>query len=78
MKKQLSRQSHYRRWLIMAPLGLSIIGFGVCLVAEAAMAKYAGEPWFWAGTIALVVLNSGVCVVGTAVIHRVHFESSKD
>lgn len=62
---------HYRRWLFLAPLGLAVIGFGVCLVAEAAMAKYAGNAWFWHGTLALVVLNTGVCLVGGAVREEV-------
>ena len=67
----MSPNPHFRRWLLLAPLGLGVIGFGVCLVAEAAMAKYAGQPWFWSGTVALVVLNTGVCLVGGAVREEV-------
>jgi len=55
----------------MAPLGLAVIGFGVCLVSEAAMLKFSGEAWFWRGTLALVVLNTGVCLVGGAVREEV-------
>lgn len=63
--------THRQCWLLLAPLGLAVIGFGTCLVAEAAMMKYAGKPWFWSGTFALVVLNTGVCLVGGAVREEV-------
>lgn len=72
------RNPHYRRWLLLAPIGLAIIGFGVCLVAEAAMAKYAGNAWFWRGTLALVVLNTGVCLVGGAVREEVLYRLTKN
>jgi hypothetical protein len=65
---------HYKNWLIQAPLGLAIIGFGACLIAEAAMVKYSGGSWFWYGTLALVVFNSGLCIFGNSILHRVRFE----
>jgi hypothetical protein len=64
----------YQRWLIQAPLGLATIGFGACLIAEAAMAKYSGQPWFWFGTFALCVFNSGLCIFGDAILWRVRYE----
>jgi len=67
----------HKRWLIQSPLALIIIGFGVCLVSEAAMLKYSGAAiWDWVidGTIALVVLNSGLCFLGDAILWRVRFE----
>ncbi len=67
----MATSPHYRRWLILAPVGLAVIGFGVCLVSQAAMAKYTGAPWFWQGTLALIVLNTGVCLVGGAVREEV-------
>jgi len=72
---------HYRNWLIKAPVGLSLIGFGACLVAEAAMQKYEGvDTWQWVvfGTLALIVLNAGVSFVGGAAIHRSHYERLRD
>lgn len=72
---------HYRKWLIQAPLGLTIIGFGACLIAEAAMLKYQGvltSNWVLAGTGALVVFNTGICVFGGAILHRFRYESGKD
>lgn len=72
---------HFKYWLIKAPLGLSMIGFGTCLIAEAALLKYDGaatKNWFLAGLIALIVLNAGVSLVGDAVKHRVHFERLRE
>lgn len=74
------KSKYYKRWLLQAPLGLIIIGFGVCLIAEAAMVKYDNAPvWQWVsyGTIALVVFNSGLCIFGDSIIQRVHFEQLK-
>lgn len=73
----ISPHQERKKWLIKAPLGLILIGFGTCLVAEAAMVKYSGAAfwdWFSYGTFALVVLNSGLCVLGDAVKHRGHYE----
>jgi hypothetical protein len=65
---------NYKNWLIQAPVGLATIGFGACLIAEAAMSKYSGGSWFWYGTLALVVFNSGMCVFGNSILHRVRYE----
>lgn len=69
---------HYQRWIIKAPLGLSIIGFGLCLVLDAAFMKYNGTDtlhWVAYGTLALIVFNSGVSIFGDAVKHRMHLEN---
>ena len=76
--KKYDKSYCYRRWLIQAPVALMIVGFGACLVSEAAMVKYSGAPtWDWVsyGTIALVVLNSGLSIFGDAVIWRVRYET---
>jgi len=68
---------HYRRWLIQAPLGLVLVGFGACLIAESAMLKYSGAStgqWVLAGTLSLVVFNSGLCVFGGSILHRMRYE----
>lgn len=73
--------SHYKKWLIQAPIGLVIIGFGACLIAEAAMVKYSGaDTWDWVsyGTLALIVFNSGISIFGGAIIHRIRHEREKD
>jgi hypothetical protein len=65
---------NYKQWLIQAPVGLALVGFGACLIAEAAMVKFSGGFWFWYGTLALVVFNSGLCVFGNSILHRVRYE----
>ena len=72
-----SKNRHYRRWFYQAPLGLVLVGFGASLVAEAAMLKYDAAPmkdWVLYGTLALIVLNSGLCLFGDAILHRVRYE----
>ena len=59
------------KWLVFSPLGLALIGFGLNLVSDAARAKSAGEPWFWYGTLALVVFNAGVVFFGEGVKNAV-------
>jgi hypothetical protein len=68
---------NYKNWLIQAPIGLALVGFGACLIAEAAMVKYSGGNWFWYGTAALCVFNSGLCIFGNAILHRVRYEKSQ-
>jgi hypothetical protein len=72
---------HYRNWLIQAPVGLVLIGFGACLIAESAMLKFSeAETWKWvlAGTVSLCVFNSGLCIFGNSILERVRFEREKD
>lgn len=73
--------NHHKRWLIRAPLGLVLTGFGLALVAEAALLKYDGAPvmhWVLAGTAALVVFNSGLSIFGSAVIARIRDLQKRD
>jgi len=75
------KNKYYRRWLVQAPIGLVIIGFGASLISEAAMLKYSGaSTWDWVsyGTIALIVFNSGISVFGGAILHRVRYENSRN
>ncbi len=72
---------YYRSWLWQAPIGLSLVGFGACLIAEAAMLKYSGSFWWeWgvAGTVALCIFNSGLCIFGNAILHRFRYEKAMD
>lgn len=60
-------------WWWMAPLGLTIIGFGFSLSGQAIIAKSKGKPfwrWFGLGTLGLIVLNSGISIFGDAVKRR--------
>lgn len=72
---------YYKKWLIMAPLGLVIVGMGICFVTEAAFLKFTDAPtWQWvaAGTGALSVFNAGLCVFGDAIIARTRYLEAKD
>ncbi len=61
MLKLLATQT---RWLLQVVAGLLLNGSGLCLLAFAAHNKYAtaGE-WFYSGTLALVLVNAGICLV---------------
>jgi hypothetical protein len=75
------KDKYFRQWMIRAPLGLILIGFGACLVAEAAMAKYGGASvayWVAYGTFSLVVFNAGLCVFGDAILQRARYERAKE
>lgn len=71
---------HFRMWLILAPLGLSLLGMGLCLMIDIAIHRAEGMPfwnWFGWGTLGLIVVNTGVSLVGDAVKHRTLFELGK-
>ena len=71
----------FRNWLIKAISGLVIIGAGASMVADAAIYRSTATatwPWVLYGTIALIVFNAGICVLGDAVKHRTHYERLKD
>ena len=73
-------EKHYKNWLIQAPFGLVLVGFGACLIAESAMLKASGgETWRWviAGTVSLCVFNSGLCVFGNSILECVWYERTK-
>lgn len=60
-------------WQWMAPLGLTVIGFGFSLTGQAIIAKSRRKPfwlWFSLGTLGLIVLNSGISIFGDAVKRR--------
>ncbi|GAB3636514.1 hypothetical protein GCM10027422_21040 [Hymenobacter arcticus] len=69
--------THKKKWLLLAPGGLLLIGAGACLVGWANTLKTQGSPpakWIAAGTVALATLNAGVSVVGQSVIEKVLHE----
>lgn len=69
--------THYRKWRMLAPLGLTTIGFGASLVGQSTILKAkGGSAWTWvaAGTVSLVVLNAGLSMFGDAVKHRALYE----
>jgi hypothetical protein len=71
------RENLFRRWRLFAPLGLTLIGFGLSVVGNAVALKIANAElweWFVHGTLGLVILNAGVAVFGEAVKNRALYE----
>ncbi|WKN46362.1 hypothetical protein P0M28_18015 [Tunicatimonas pelagia] len=60
-------------WLLSAVGGLVLIGLGLSLFGEAVIAKYEQRAWFWFGTLSLIVVNSGVSLVGQSVVYRIKY-----
>ena len=57
------------KWLIYSIVGLLLIGFGLSLLGEAIKFKINQDfNWFYVGTLALIVFNSGVWFVGEAML----------
>ena len=72
---------HRKQWLVQSAAGLALVGFGACLIAEAAILKFNHVPtskWVIAGTLSLIVFNSGLCLFGNGILHKVRFEKQKD
>jgi hypothetical protein len=63
------------KWLIYSIVGLLLCGFGLSLLGEAIILKFIKDSnWFYLGTIALVVFNSGICFVGKAILIRLKMQ----
>ena len=57
-----------KRW-IYSVTGLLFLGFGLSLLGEAIIYKFNNDfNWFYYGTAALVVFNSGIAFVGEAIV----------
>lgn len=73
----MDRSNSLQKWRLFAPLGLTLIGFGVSVVGYAVELRTTGvtrAAWFGWGTAGLIILNSGVACFGEAVKHRVLLE----
>lgn len=55
--------SSKKRWRIQAVAGLLLTGSGLSMAIDAGLSKMQGGNWFWYGTMALVVFQSGLCLV---------------
>ena len=77
----LQRIEHYRRkWLYLAPLGLILVGFGLCLFGNALFTdqKAVGfAVWFGKGTLSLITINAGLVLIAESVKNRVLYELTK-
>ena len=53
-----------KKWWALSVLGLLLCGFGLSLLGEAIIFKSINDSrWFYWGTGALVIFNSGICIV---------------
>lgn len=62
------------KWLISSITGLMLLGFGLSLLGEAIIFKINNNTnWFYTGSIALIVFNSGICIVAeaTLILHQI-------
>lgn len=69
--------THKTKWLLFAPLGLSVIGAGASMIHWAGSLKDRHAPaatWVAAGTAALVVFNAGISLFGRSVVEKVLHE----
>lgn len=67
----MKKSTGFKRWVIQAPVGLILIGAGLSMAIDAGNVKAAGGNWFLYGTSALVVFNSGICLVIDAAIRKI-------
>lgn len=72
--------TNYKKWLILAPISLILTGAGLSFAIEAGFEKHSqtSSEWIVYGTIALVVFNSGLCLLAQSVIYRIRHERLKD
>ncbi len=70
MEKQKNTFLNSFRWWLYSIGGLSLIGAGLSFLGEAVIAKSMDEAWFLTGTLALILVNTGICLVAGAVIVR--------
>lgn len=73
-KKILSNMSTQTKWMILAPVSLMLIGYGLCVFSEAGNLKHSGSPtieWVLLGTYSLILINGGISLFGQAVRYRI-------
>lgn len=73
--------SYYYKWLLYAPLGLVLVGFGLCFFNETGQLKHQGagfSEWFGWGTVSLIIINAGLAFFGDAVKNRVLYEIKRE
>ncbi|MBO3273050.1 hypothetical protein J4D97_20535 [Hymenobacter defluvii] len=69
--------THKKKWLLFAPAGLLVVGFGSCLIQWASKMKDDEAPtaqWVGAGTLALGVFNAGLSLLGRGIMENALYE----
>jgi|TARA_B110000444_G_scaffold201753_1_gene193805 hypothetical protein len=51
------------KWFFFSVSGILTLSSGLCIFGEAITLKNGGEAWFLCGTIALILINSGICLM---------------
>ena len=72
--------SEFYRWLFEAVAGLILIGLGLSLFGQAVIYKSKGEKvvkWFLWGTLSLIVVNAGLCILVDSVKPRIYYEKNQ-
>jgi hypothetical protein len=80
-QKLVNRMSTRTKWMLLAPVSLALIGYGLCMFSEAGQLKHSGAPfmkWFLLGTYSLVLINGGLSLFGQAVIFRVQLHYRRE
>ncbi len=68
------KNTDFKKWLSFSIGGLVLTGLGLSLLGESIISKYEKRSWFWMGTLSLVVINSGLSLIGKAVTYRVRMD----
>jgi hypothetical protein len=79
-QRWLKRLSTRTKWLLLAPVSLVLIGFGLSVFGEATYAKHSGAPttsWVLWGTYSLILINGGLSLLGEAIRLRVRLDTRK-
>ena len=54
------------KWFLLSISGILTLSSGLCIFGEALTLKNGGEAWFLYGTIALILINAGICLMISA------------
>lgn len=63
-------------WLTKGVAGLLCVGFGLSVFGEALTRKINGDGWFWIGTLSLVLVNFGLCLMFDSHNHQLRLSGS--
>lgn len=65
-------------WLTKGITGLLCMGLGLSVFGEALSRKISGDGWFWIGTLSLVIINFGLCLMFDSHNHQVRMVKLKE
>lgn len=65
-------------WLTKGIAGLLCMGLGLSVFGEALSRKISGDGWFWIGTLSLVIINFGLCLMFDSHNHQARMVKLKE